>query len=256
MAILKRLDRRWIRISIYYVIALAFSFLARVHWHTGELAAGARSPYGLVWLLAGGVGPFFGALIVRAVFQPERRMSFGGTNPRIAVAMLAVPAVVMGSMGIADSFGLSSHLFGAQLGVLVALYAILEETGWRGYLQDELRDLPWLLRYSVVGLLWYGWHFSYLDGNPARDELVSLIFLLVASIGIGFVADRTRSIFAAASFHTIGNILVTSAVFETFIPVPKTRTTIVLICLPVWLVMLRVWRMRETRAARSEKAAP
>jgi len=252
----KRFDRTWIRIAIYYAIALGISYLARVQWGTSDPADAGPGHWGLFRHLLSGFGPFVGALLVWAVFRPERRMSFGGTFPIMGVAMLAVPAFVLGIAGVPNIFGLDAHLFGIEIGLWIALYAVLEETGWRGYLQDELYGRPALLRYAIVGVFWYFWHFTYLLGdNSLGTEAVNLGFLVLASIGIGFVADRTRSIFAAAAFHVVGNVLMTSTEFRTFIPTSSARLTIVLVCVAVWLIMLRLWAMRDKRIRAAAPAA-
>ena len=244
-----RFDRRWIRITIYYAIAIGFSLLARLYWRTSDIADARLGPWGLYLHLFSGVGPFIGACVIWAVFRPERRMSFGGTFLPMGVAMLAVPAVVLRVMGIANGFAVNAHMFGIQMGVWIALYAVLEETGWRGYLQGEFIDRPALLRYAIVGIFWYAWHLTYLLGhNSLGTEITNLAFIVLASIGIGFVADRTHSIFAAAAFHVIGNVLLTSAEFRVFIPAINTRMTMMLICVVAWLAMLRLWRMRDNRA--------
>lgn len=245
----KQLNRKWIRIAIYYAIALGFSLLARVYWHTSDLADARLGTWGLYRQLFSGLGPFLGASVVWSVFRPERRISFGGAFPAMGLAMLAVPAIVLGVIGVSNGFNANAHMFGVQIGIWIALYAVLEETGWRGYLQAEFRDQPALLRYAIVGVLWYAWHLTYLLGrNPIGTEITNLVFIVLASIGIGFVADGTHSIFAAAAFHVIGNILLTSVEFRAFIPAPDARLKVVLICVAIWLVMLRVWGMRDKRA--------
>ena len=128
----KRLDRKWIRIAIYYAIALGFSFLARVYWGTSEADDMQLGPWGIFRHLINGVGPFAGAMAIWATFRPERRMSFGGTFPLMGLAMLAVPAIVLGVAGVANGFAIDAHLFGVEVGLWIALYAILDETGWRG----------------------------------------------------------------------------------------------------------------------------
>jgi membrane protease YdiL (CAAX protease family) len=245
----ERLDRKWVRISVYYAIALGLSFLARFVWKTSSLSDPREGALGMYWHLVSGIGPFLGAFVIWTLFRRERRMRFGGTWPAMGVAMLAVPAMVLGIMGIRNPFGLDPHLFGVHLGVWIVIYAILEETGWRGYLQDEFRERQALVKYAIVGLFWYGWHFSYLGGHSAGTEALNLAFLIVASIGIGFVADRTRSIFAAAAFHILGNVMGTTTDFATLIPSQQTRWTIVLVCVVVWLIMLRLWGMRDKRLA-------
>lgn len=258
-----RFDRKWIRIALYYAIALAFSFLARIYWRTSDLADARLGTWGLYRHLFSGIGPFVGAIVIWSVFRPERRMSFGGTFLPMGIAMLAVPAVVLGVFGVTNAFGTDVHVFGVQIGIWIALYAVLEETGWRGYLQSEFSGWPALLRYAIVGVFWYAWHLTYLLArNPIGTELTNLVFIVLASIGIGFVADRTRSILAAAAFHIVGNILLTSVEFRAFIPDSNSRVRVVLICVAVWLIMLRLWGMRdkrirttEARAARSAASA-
>jgi membrane protease YdiL (CAAX protease family) len=247
----KTLGSRWARIAIYYGVALGFSILARVYWRTNDASGVAQGAWGMYWRLIGGVGPFLGAAVVWAAFRLERQITFGGTYPPLGLAMLAVPAIVMGVIGIANPFAVEPHLFGVHLGVWIAIYAVLEETGWRGYLQGEFSHRPALLRYAIVGVFWYAWHLSYLTPHPIGDELLSLGFIILASIGIGFVADRTKSILAAASFHIVGNIMGLTANFKLLIPSLQTRAAIILACVAVWLLMLRLWRMRDIQVQRT-----
>jgi membrane protease YdiL (CAAX protease family) len=252
----KSLDRPWIRVSLYYLIALAVGAMARFWWHTNDPAAPSQGPFALYRHLLTAAGPFLGALAVWAAFRPERRMRFGGTFPLMGWAMIAVPAAVMAAIGLANPFAIEPHLFGLHVGLWIAAYALLEETGWRGYLQDELRHRPALLRYAIVGLFWYGWHFSWLGGHGAGSELANLAMIVAASIGIGFVADRTRSILAAAAFHVIGDVLGLAREFDTLIPSMHDRLIVVGICLASWLVMLRLWGMRDKRRRRTAAEAP
>lgn len=241
-------DRRWIRIALYCAIAFGLSWLARVQLQTSTVTDPKLGLAAMYWHLFGGVGPFLGAVAVWAAFRPERPITFTGSSPAFASVMLVVPAAVLGAIGIDNRFAVEPHLFGAHMGLLIVAYALLEETGWRGYLQSEFRHRPPLLRYVVVGLFWYAWHFSYVDGGPLLGEIVNLVVLVLAAVGIGFVADRTRSIFAAASFHAAGNILAMSAEFKALIPQTGTRAMIAGACVLIWLVIMRLWRIRETRS--------
>src|SRR4051812_41737906 len=104
---LKRLDRKWIRIALYYAIALGFSFLARVYWRTNDLADAQMGSWGLYRLFFGGVGPFLGTVVIWFLFRRGGGMSFGGSFPPMGIAMLLVPAAVLGTMGVDNGFGLS-----------------------------------------------------------------------------------------------------------------------------------------------------
>ena len=239
---------KWIRVAIYYGIALLIAASSRFYWHTADIVASERSIWSIYWHLVSSAGPFLGAVIVWKVFRPQRQISFGGSWPSMGLAMLAVPALVMGVLGVTNPFAVEPHLLGIHLGIWIALYAVLEETGWRGYLQSEFKDRSPLLKYAIVGVFWYAWHFSWLGGYPIQSEIITLAFMVLASLGIGFVADRTQSIFAAAAFHVIGNIMGLTTEFTTLLPSSHTRGIMVLICVVLWLVMLRLWRMRDVRA--------
>jgi membrane protease YdiL (CAAX protease family) len=242
-------DRKAVRILLFYAVALLFSFLARFVWHTSDTPRQVLTADGMYLHLISALGPFLGALLIWGLFRPKREISFGGSWPTMGAAMLLVPALLLTLLGIDNRLGIERHLFGAHVGIWIALYALLEETGWRGYLQGEFADRPALLRYVIVGLFWYAWHFSFVTDFSLANQAVSLGFILLSSIAIGFVADRTGSIQAAAAFHIAGNILATTALFRLLIPAAQTRLGIVAACFVVWLVMLRLWRMRDLRRA-------
>lgn len=238
---------KWLRIAVYYAIAIGCSTLTRVVWHVGDLSDG-HSMLAMYWHLLGGVGPFIGAVTVCLVFRPAWVNSFGGSWPAMAWGMLAVPAAVMGIMGVPNAMGANPHVLGLHMGTWIGLYAILEETGWRGYLQSEFRSWPPLARYAFVGLFWYAWHLTFLQPTTISNELLTIGFIVLASVGIGFVADRTGSILAAAAFHIIGNIMGLTSDFRTLMPEPSRRLWIVGIGFVLWLIMLRVWRVRRPPA--------
>lgn len=239
------LQGKWPRIGLFYLVALAVSALARLYWHTGAATTPQDGAWAMYRHLIAGAGPALGAAAVVLACKYRSRIGLGGTNPALAAIMVAVPALVMGGMGIANPFGMEPHLFGIHMGLWIAAYAILEEIGWRGYLQDEFRNRPALLKYAIVGLFWYAWHLSWLNGNPVASELVTIVFMVLASIGIGFVADRTGSVLAAAAFHVIGNVMGLTTDFTALIPSAATRGTIALVCVAIWLVVLRIWRSRD-----------
>jgi membrane protease YdiL (CAAX protease family) len=235
------------RIGVYYLVAIAISALARYYWHTSQATPVERGAWAMYLHLVAGAGPAIGAALVWLLFRYRSRFSPGGTNLALALLMIAIPAIVMAIRGIPNDFGIESHLFGVHMGVWIMLYALLEEIGWRGYLQDELGGLPAIAKYSIVGLFWYAWHLSWLGGNPLSSELVTLLFMILASVGIGFVADRTRSVLAAAAFHILGNIMGLTTDFKRIIPDDHHRILICVACIVPWLVILRIWRIGDRR---------
>lgn len=242
------MTKRWARIALYYAIAIAVSALARLHWHMGS--ATSNSAGSMYRHLIAGAGPALGVLAVLLIFRHRPSRTFAGSNSRFAAVAITVPAVVLALRGIANPFGMNPHLFGLHMGVWIAAYAVLEEIGWRGYLQGEFADHSPLARYVIVGLFWYAWHLSWVTNASIGGEVAGALILIVAAIGIGFVADRTRSILAAAAFHVIGNIMGMTTDFRTLMP-PGERLLLAGLCFGVLLIVLRLWRIADKGARHS-----
>lgn len=238
----------WPRIGLYCLIAFSLSALARLVWHTSQPTPVSAGAIGMYFHLVAGVGPALGAAAVWWLFRRRPTLGLGGSRPRLALAMVAVPALVMGARGVANPFGVEPHLFGLHLGVWIVLYALLEELGWRGYLQGEIPARRPLWRYAAVGAVWYAWHLSWVSSSSLVSELAGLAVLVAAAIGIGVVADRTRSVLAAAAIHTLGNMMGLTTDFRVLLSAHE-RLQIAGVCLLAWAVMLVLWLRRGGRPA-------
>jgi membrane protease YdiL (CAAX protease family) len=98
-------------------------------------------------------------------------------------------------------FGIIGGLDTGILCLLAFVYGLLEEYGWRGYLQYELRELPVWQYVLIITVMWFLWHLDL--GH--RNMLGFFPLLLFASWGIGKVASDTHSLLFCAAFHGIVN---------------------------------------------------
>ena len=57
---LERIDRKWVRISIYYAIALGLSFMARIVWQTSNLTDPRHGAWDLTGISSAAWGPSSG----------------------------------------------------------------------------------------------------------------------------------------------------------------------------------------------------
>ncbi len=258
---MKTVRIKLLRIIIFYLIALLFSFYFRIQppeWYNR-----LQLPYGLSMLKGwlGGAGPFLGALIVIWAFKLKRTTTFFGSSKPKSIIMAVVPILLFTIIGAENDINLSPHLYGFLLGLTLTVYCILEETGWRGYLQDELSNVKPLLQYLIIGLLWYAWHLSFLSRNPnIINQLRYLVILLTGSIGIGYAVQNTRSIIVASCMHMIGNILIFSGFIDQHISFEK-RLIVLAVSIFVWIIILITWDRgktvneegKESRIRRMEK---
>jgi membrane protease YdiL (CAAX protease family) len=86
---------------------------------------------------------------------------------------------------------------------IIFIYGLLEETGWRGFLQQQLQGLPKIWNILIVGTLWFVWHLNF---DLTIMNLIFLGLLFFGTWGIGIVASTTKSLLAVSAFHSLNNI--------------------------------------------------
>lgn len=168
--------------------------------------------------LATGLGPAIGALVAMLLFKRKTEYTLAGKSARKSIATIVIPCIVFGIIG------------GWDLGVtclFAFVYGLLEEYGWRGFLQYELRKLPVWQYVLIITLMWFLWHLDLTQ----RSALPFFLLLLFASWGIGKVATDTHSLLFCAAFHGIVN-------FSKRDLFSDTTFTAAFICVIVfWIVM-------------------
>ena len=200
-------------IVLFYVIALALRLTT--------LIIGIKFPIlkeNYLFQLSTGLGPAIGAIIAMAVFKHKTEYSIMGKSVWKSILTIVVPCLVFGIIG------------GLKMGGLCFLaftYGLLEEYGWRGFLQYELRALPWWQYALIITVMWFLWHLDW----GQRNMLPFFLLLLFASLGIGKVATDTHSLLFCAAFHGIVN-------FSKHGLLSNTAFLIAFICVIVfWIVM-------------------
>jgi uncharacterized protein len=191
------LHQRIISILVFYVIALTLryyfvifkpSFCENLHWD-------------FVKILLRGIGPFVGALIAMFVFNRSLVLSFFGQSAHKSILMVIIPILLF---ALTD-FILKNYSFSITFTLTTFLcYAILEEFGWRGYLQGELSQVKKSLRIALIAVLWFIWHLNF---TISAGNLIFFLILILGSWGIGEIAIKTKSLLACTCFHATINIL-------------------------------------------------
>ncbi len=177
----------WGAILTFYIIALTLRLITIV---LGNMYPSHGVNYALE--LSTGLGPIVGALVAMAIFKRKTEYTITGKSAWKSIVTIAVPCLVFGIIGGLDT---------AIICFMAFVYGLLEEYGWRGFLQNELKGLPVWQYVLIITVMWFLWH---LDLN-ARDILPFFLLLLFASWGIGKVATDTHSLLFCAAFHGIVN---------------------------------------------------
>ncbi|WP_211233392.1 CPBP family intramembrane glutamic endopeptidase [Pontibacter actiniarum] len=196
-----------------------------------------------------GSGVFIGALLTILFLKKNRKVetTLLGTSKLKSLVMAVIPIIILTSIGVKNVFELDSHLYGFIAVIGTLLYCIMEEYGWRGYLQEELKTLqPWK-KYLIIGFTWYLWHLTFLTKATVGDNLFFLAMMLLGSWGIGQVAELTKSVLASACFHLIIQIMMFNALIKNGIN--GTDKLIVLsVSIVLWILIMKKWKNENTIA--------
>jgi membrane protease YdiL (CAAX protease family) len=207
---LRMKNKRIYRILIFYLFAIIISNIFRFDIFDLNLKTSGLQPSVSILLrvFLEGIGVLIGALIAIKLMKQVKTssMSLFGTSITKSIILFVLPIVVLTVIGVNNKLQLNSNIYGFIAGLGTIIYCILEEYGWRGYLQDELSELKSWKRYLIIGFLWYLWHLSFLSNTNVIDNLIFLAMLILGSWGIGQIAIATKSIIACAAFHFLVNI--------------------------------------------------
>lgn len=189
-----------------------------------------------------GSGIFIGAIFALYLLKKKRKteISFFGTSRRKSKLMAIIPILLLIFMGIDNKYKLNTHLYGCIVGIATLAYCIMEEYGWRGYLEEELKEIKILFRVLIIGFIWYFWHLSFLTDATLYQNLFFLGTLIMGSWGIGKVAELTKSILASACFHLIVNLFMFNAFFNQENSGNK-KLIVVAISIVIWIAILVKW---------------
>ncbi|MDP8220300.1 MAG: hypothetical protein P9X26_03070, partial [Candidatus Stygibacter frigidus] len=165
----------WKRILIFFIIATAISNVFR--FDIFEIKSGLEQLPTLIFILVTvfleGSGVLIGALIAISFLKKSRKteITLFGTSKSKSLIMAIIPIIILAIIGVKNEFQLNSHLYGFIAIIGTLLYCIMEEYGWRGYLQEELKTLkPWQ-KNLMIGFVWYLWHLSFLTEATVGDNL-------------------------------------------------------------------------------------
>jgi uncharacterized protein len=88
-----------------------------------------------------------------------------------------------------------------------------EEFGWRGYLQQRLAPGRPLLAGIWMGMIWGIYHYAHvlsgitMSANPLA-LLIYPFYCIMGSIILGWLRDKSQSIWPACLAHAVGNVIV------------------------------------------------
>lgn len=241
----------WNRVLLFLLIAITISNIFRfdIFELKSELERLPTWIFILISVLLEGSGVIIGALIAISLLKKKRKteMTLFGTSKFKSIIMVTIPIIILTLIGVKNDFELESHLYGFIAIIATVLYCIMEEYGWRGYLQEELKTLkPWK-KYLIIGFIWYVWHLTFLTKATVGDNIFFFAMMVFGSWGIGQVAESTKSIVASACFHLIIQIMMFNALIKNGIDGTE-KLMILGVSVVIWFVIIKKWEKENTIA--------
>lgn len=182
-------------IITFFVTAIAFRYLTS---KTDLILTNINSEF--LKIIVTAIGPTIGVLVAVKAFNLKFPMNLKGNYKKLLIPFLIfwiVPLIIITT----KAYFLKGN-FAITTVFAILVYGLLEEIGWRGFLYEQLKPLPKFINILIVTILWFIWHLNF---ELSISNLIFFLILLLGSWGIGLVADKTKSLLAAASFHSLNN---------------------------------------------------
>lgn len=239
----------WKRVVMFFIIATLISNIFR--FDIFEIKSVLEKSPSWIFIFSSvileGSGALLGALIIIPHLKKDRKteISLFGTSKSKSLIMAIIPVIILTIIGVTNDMGMGYHFYGLVAAIGTFLYCIMEEYGWRGYLQEELKVLkPWK-KYLIIGFTWYLWHLTFLTKATFGDNLFFLGMMILGSWGIGQIAELTKSIIASACFHMIIQIMMFNVLIKNGIS--GTEKIVILgISIIIWFAIIKKWEKGKT----------
>lgn len=210
-------------IALFYAIALLIRYLT----NKTELLSGVSNSF--VVIILQGAGPALGAFIALKLFRIKMKMSLNGNFKNLLVPLSVywlLPALLIGLVA-----WVTKGTFPVIAVFTVLIYGMLEEIGWRGFLQQLLAPLPRFISLLIITVLWFVWHLNF---ELNQSNVIFFFILLFGSWGIGLVADKTNSLLAVAAFHSLNNF---------FTDLDPQKVVLLMVLVIIWVISI-IYRHR------------
>jgi len=186
-------------------------------------------------------GPGLAALLCYFIFRKSitRKISLFGKKWVHSLLFFIVPWSVFFILNL--FYPVSEQYAPKNFLVLIPVsfvFTLVEELGWRGFLEDALKSIPRVWRWLFIGLMWEIWHlrFLWIDENRITALLKTAPFLLVTialSFLLGYSTERSKSLVVPITLHLWANTIVQSPHWVTFLSVGLSGI--------LWFYLLYKW---------------
>lgn len=188
------------KITLFFVLAFGISYFLNSLPNPLALS-------GLKMNLNYGFGPFLSAIIVSYLYKtPLKLRLFSETTWVRKIEFVGLGIFFIGTIFGTIKSGNANYSLIILWPVLALLYTLLEELGWRVFLGNELSKYSFLTIFLISTVLWFTWHYSFLEENLMAHPLQFLGFIAAGSAGMAQFYRQTKSWMIVAVTHAVVSV--------------------------------------------------
>jgi hypothetical protein len=198
----KELKIDWKYIILFILIAYGISYPVQQDYLTDFYLSITKNTFisESEYLLAG-----FSTLIaaiLMLIFHENlsSRITIFGDDKIKNALILILPIIAFSITGLDNNFGMNKSFYGFAFALTSTIYAFTEEFGWRRYLQNALEGLNKNLKYILIGVVWWIWHFRF---DSQFDIFIFPLICIGGGFLLGKLADDFKSILPVIAMHTL-----------------------------------------------------
>lgn len=227
----------WKYISLFLILAFGISVPIHLGYFDETYKTFSQNLLIKDWVyLVAGLGPFIAGLITILLQKNlSNRITFWGGQKLKNILIALLPVFSFSIVGLENSNGINIHYYGFIYAFINVLYAILEEFGWRRYLQNALEGINKNWKYILIGIIWWIWHIRF--ATPF-DLYIFPLICIGGGYLLGKLADDTKSILPVVTIHTLV-ILLTNSGEVTINKMIGAGLVIV-----GWLIIEQLWKRK------------
>lgn len=232
------MQSNWKFIALYFLVALGLSYPIQNGYMEpffGSVVKGTIL-HGSGYLLAG-ISTFAAAIIAMAFHKNlSSSITILGKDKLKNALIGALPIMAFTIIGLENKLNFHASAYGFLYVMINTIYAFAEEFGWRRYLQNALENLNPHVKYLLIGLVWWIWHFRF---TTQFDLFIFPLICLGGGYLLGKLTDEYKSILPATAMHTLIIITTNSGTFSVH------EILGILFVLIGWIVIEQFWKKKE-----------
>ena len=228
----------WKPVFLFILLAAGLSFpiqqgyLNSVFMAVAENTVFSKSGY----LLAGSSTLIAALVAIRFHRQLSNRITIAGDDSVKNLLIAGLPVIAFSITGLSNGLGMNRYLYGFSFAAVNLVYAFTEEFGWRRYLQNALEGLNKNLKYLLIGVVWWVWHFRF---NTQFDIFIFPLICVAGGFLLGKLTDEYRSILPAVMLHTLIILTTGSGAFG------EPEIIGILLVTTGWIIIEQIWKKKN-----------